>query len=189
MSIRKMLLLLSLTIAFIPCAFAETRSAQEMVKECRLALDLLQGRVDKGFENAFFTGECIGYVQGAADVSLAMADNVRWFKVCVPDSASTKILIQKFIAFVDKESKVHIGFYSLSVDAWSGVPVQEVTLSRMFRTVCVLNSGGGPPCVWPQLRLSHPSLFFECWETMTLSITGFAQHPPPQISSLSARNG
>jgi hypothetical protein len=39
------------------------------------------------------------------DVSLAMADNVKWFKVCVPDSTSTMNLIQKFIAFIDKNPK------------------------------------------------------------------------------------
>ena len=64
-------------LAFVPCSFSETRSAQEMAKECRVALDLLQGRVEKSFENALFTGECIGYIQGAGDVSLAMTDNVK----------------------------------------------------------------------------------------------------------------
>jgi len=76
-----------------------------MVKECRVALDLLQGHIEGNQENALLTGECIGYVQGAGDVSLAMADNVNWYKVCVPDSTQTITLIQKFIAFVDKNPK------------------------------------------------------------------------------------
>src|SRR5690348_5344318 len=84
---------------------AETRSAKDMAKECRVALDLLQGHVEKSFDNTLFAGECIGYIQGAGDASLAMADNVKWFKVCIPDSASTMILIQKFIAFVDKNPR------------------------------------------------------------------------------------
>jgi hypothetical protein len=33
-------------------------------------------------------GECIGYIQGAGDVSLAMADNVKWFKVTCPPEIS-----------------------------------------------------------------------------------------------------
>ena len=34
-----------------------------------------------------------------------MADNVKWFKVCMPESTSTMTLIQKFIVFVDKNPK------------------------------------------------------------------------------------
>jgi hypothetical protein len=44
----------------VPYARSETRSAQDMAKECRVALDLLQGRVEKTFENTLYTGECIG---------------------------------------------------------------------------------------------------------------------------------
>ena len=95
----------ALGLALVPFASAETRSAQDMAKECRVALDVAQGHAEKSFENTLFLGECIGYMQGAFDVSLAMADNVKWFKVCVPDSTSTMILIQKFIAFVDKNPK------------------------------------------------------------------------------------
>jgi len=73
-----------------------------MQKECRVALDVLNKRADPSFENTLFTGECIGYVQGSADAALAMADNVSWYKVCLPDRLSTQLLIQKFIAFVDK---------------------------------------------------------------------------------------
>jgi len=101
----RMLLLTLLGLALAPCSLAETRSAQDMAKECRVALDLLQGRVEKSLENTLFTGECIGYMQGAGDVSLAMADNVKWFKVCLPDNTSTMTLIQKFIAFVDKNPR------------------------------------------------------------------------------------
>jgi hypothetical protein len=95
----------ALGLALVPFASAETRSAQDMAKECRVALDVAQGHAEKSFENTLFLGECIGYMQGAFDVSLAMTGNVKWFKVCVPDSTSTMTLIQKFIAFVDKNPK------------------------------------------------------------------------------------
>jgi hypothetical protein len=114
-----------LAIAFASCSFAETRSAQDMAKECRVALDLFQDRVEKTFENTLFAGECIGYVQGAGDVSLAMADNVKWFKVCVPDSASTMTLIQKFISFVDKNPK-----YTLASTAFQLMLSQEFACKR-----------------------------------------------------------
>ncbi len=117
---RKMVLLTLLALAFAPCSFAETRSAQDMAKECRVALDLFQGRVEKSFENTLFMGECIGYIQGAGDVSLAMADNVKWFKVCVPDTTSTMTLIQKFIAFVDKNPK-----YTLASTAFQLMLAEE----------------------------------------------------------------
>lgn len=94
-----------LFIVFPSSSQAETRSAQDMAKECRVALDMTQGRVEKNFENTLFTGECIGYVQGALDVSAAMADNVNWFKVCIPDDVPTMTFIEKFIAFVDKNPK------------------------------------------------------------------------------------
>jgi Rap1a immunity proteins len=58
------------------------------------------------FQNTLFTGECVGYVQGLADASLTMADNVKWYKMCVPDSTSTLELIQKFISFVDSNPKI-----------------------------------------------------------------------------------
>ena len=116
----KMFMLALLTLVFAPCSLAETRSAQDMVKECRVALDLFQGRVEKSFENTLFTGECIGYIQGAGDVSLAMADNVKWFRVCVPDSTSTMILVQKFIAFVDKNPK-----YTLASTAFQLMLAEE----------------------------------------------------------------
>lgn len=117
---EKMLLLILVALAFAPCSIAETRSAQDMAKECRVALDLFQGRVEKSFENTLFMGECIGYIQGAGDVSLAVADSVKWFKVCVPDSTSTMILIQKFIAFVDKNPK-----YTLASTAFQLMLAEE----------------------------------------------------------------
>jgi hypothetical protein len=109
-----------LFLAFVSFASAETRSAHDMVKECRVAVDVAQGHADKTFENTLFLGECIGYIQGAADVSVAMADNVKWFKVCVPDSVSTITLIQKFIAFVDKNPK-----YTLASTAFQLMLGQE----------------------------------------------------------------
>jgi hypothetical protein len=116
----KMLSLALLALVFAPCSFAETRSAQDMAKECRVALDLFQDRVEKSFENTLFAGECIGYIQGAGDVSLVVADNVTWFKACVPDSTSTMTLIQKFIAFVDKNPK-----YTLASTAFQLMLAQE----------------------------------------------------------------
>lgn len=101
-------------------SLAETRSAQDMAKECRVAVDVFQGHVEQTLENTLFTGECVGYIQGAVDVSLAMADNVKWFKVCLPESTSTLILIQKFIAFVDKYPK-----YTLASTAFQLMLVDE----------------------------------------------------------------
>src|SRR5579859_2765460 len=114
-----------LCLALVPFASAETRSAQDMAKECRVSLDLVQGRVEKSFENTLFAGECIGYIQGAGDASLAMADNVKWFKVCVPDSTSTTSLIQKFIAFVDKNPK-----YTLASTAFQLMLAQQFPCSK-----------------------------------------------------------
>src|SRR2546421_11773847 len=89
----KRFLLTILMLAFVPCCFSETRSAQDMAKECRVALDLLQGHIEKSYVNTLFAGECIGYIQGAGDVSLAMSENVKWFKVCISDTVSTQTLI------------------------------------------------------------------------------------------------
>ena len=86
-------------------ARAEFRSAKDMQKECRVALAVLQGTAENTIADALLTGECIGYVQGATDAALALAENVSWYKVCVPDSISTQDLIQKFIAFVDANPK------------------------------------------------------------------------------------
>ena len=117
----KRLLLFSVAfLAFAGCSPAESRSAQDMAKECRVALDVLQQHIEQSFEHTLFAGECIGYIQGAADVSLAMADNVKWFKVCVPDDATTMALIQKFIAFVDKNPK-----YTLAATAFQLMLGQE----------------------------------------------------------------
>ena len=117
--------LTALVLALASSSFSETRSAQDMAKECRVAVDLSQGRVEKSFENALFVGECIGYIQGAGDVPLAMADNVKWFKVCVPDSTSTTALIQKFIAFVDKNPK-----YTLASTAFQLMLAQEFSCKK-----------------------------------------------------------
>jgi hypothetical protein len=87
-------------------ARAEFRSAKDMQKECRIALAILRGTADSSnLSNAMLTGECIGYVQGAVDASIALAENVSWYKVCVPDDVPTQLLIQKFIAFVDANPK------------------------------------------------------------------------------------
>jgi hypothetical protein len=109
-----------LIIAFLICgygssAFAEFRSSKDMQKECKVALDVLQGKAERNFQNSLFTGECIGYIQGAADVSLVLVDNVSWYKVCMPESVSTGTLIEKFISFVDKNPKYTLASTALQM--------------------------------------------------------------------------
>jgi hypothetical protein len=111
-------------LVFATSASAETRSAQDMAKECRVALDVVQGR-NKTSDGTLFTGECIGYIQGASDVSMAMADNVKWFKVCLPDSVTTITLIQKFIVFVDRNPK-----YTLASTAFQLMLAQQYPCSK-----------------------------------------------------------
>jgi hypothetical protein len=100
------LLFIVLALGTARSAFAEMRSARDMQKECRTALEVLQKKVEPTFQNTLFAGECIGYVQGTADASMAMVDNVKWYKLCVPDSTSTLELIQNFIEFVDRNPKI-----------------------------------------------------------------------------------
>jgi Rap1a immunity proteins len=114
-----------LLITLAPTSCAETRSAQDMAKECRVALDVTHGRVEKSFENTLFAGECIGYIQGALDVSLAMAENVNWLKVCAPDDVPTLTFIEKFIAFVDKNPK-----YTLASTAFQLMLTQDFPCKR-----------------------------------------------------------
>ncbi len=49
-----------LCLALVPLASAETRSAQDMAKECRVALDLFQNRVEKSFENTLLQASASG---------------------------------------------------------------------------------------------------------------------------------
>jgi hypothetical protein len=65
----------------------------------------------------------------ASDVSIAMADNVNRFKVCVPDSTSTMILIQKVIAFVNKNPKYTLASTAFQMMLAQGVPVRQVSAS------------------------------------------------------------
>ncbi len=71
-----------LCLALLPFASAETRSAQDMAKECRVALDLFQDRVEKSFENTLFAGECIGYVLHFAyrRASLQLNNRFGWLR-------------------------------------------------------------------------------------------------------------
>jgi hypothetical protein len=119
---KKTILGLGCLLAFclVPSAFADFRSAKDMQKECRVALKVLDGSTDKSFDNVLFTGECIGYIQGAVDASQALADNVDWYKVCAPTDLSTGTLIQKFIAFVDANPK-----YTLASTAVQMMLAQE----------------------------------------------------------------
>jgi uncharacterized membrane protein len=119
----KTILYLSLLLAcclIAPSANAEFRSAKDMQKECRVALKVMDGSAEKNFENVLFTGECVGYIQGAVDASQALADNVKWYKVCAPDDLSTVVLIQKFIAFVEANPK-----YTLASTAVQMMLAQE----------------------------------------------------------------
>lgn len=98
-------LLAVLFFMFAPYSFAEARSTQEMVKECRVALDVLQGRAERNYDNTFFAAQCVGYLQGITDVSLVLADHIKGLKSCAPERISTVELIQKFIAFVEANPK------------------------------------------------------------------------------------
>jgi hypothetical protein len=112
---KRVLILCVLALFFLPCANAEFRSAQDMAKECRVALDLLQNHIEKSSENALLAGECIGYVQAATDGALALGENTSWYKVCVPDDIQTTVLIQKFIAFVDKNPKYNLASTAMTM--------------------------------------------------------------------------
>jgi hypothetical protein len=96
-------------------SFAEFRSAKDMQKECRVALDVLRQKADRSFENALFTGECIGYIQGAVDASQPFSKDVDWYNACVPNTVPTSVLIQKFIVFVDKFPKFTLASTALLV--------------------------------------------------------------------------
>src|ERR1700745_722503 len=100
------LLFAIVTLGAAHSTFAETRSAKGMQMECRVALNVLQEKIQPTPQDMLFAGECIGYVQGLADASLTMADNVKWYKMCIPDSTSTLELIRKFIEFVDRNPKI-----------------------------------------------------------------------------------
>src|ERR1035437_1939974 len=97
-------------------ARAEFRTVKDMQKECRVALAVLQGTAENTTANALLAGECIGYVQGATDAAMALAENVSWYKVCVPDNISTQVLIQKFIAFVDANPKYTLASTAIEID-------------------------------------------------------------------------
>jgi hypothetical protein len=101
-----LLLFTVVTISTAPSAFGETRLAKDMRDECRAALDVMQKKVEPTLQTTLFVGECIGYVQGVADASLTMADNVKWYRTCVPDSTSTLELIENFVQFVDHNPKI-----------------------------------------------------------------------------------
>lgn len=118
--------LLLATLFLIPdSAFAEFRSAKDMQKECRVALEVLQQKVTTNFQNGFFAGECIGYVQGAVDVAQVLAENVSWYKICTPDDVPTSVLIRKFIAFVDKYPKYTLAATAIQVMLLDEYPCQK----------------------------------------------------------------
>jgi hypothetical protein len=94
-----------LLLGMVPSAVAEFRSAKDMQKECRVAVDVVGGRAEKTFQSVLFSGECIGYIQGAADGSLTLAEMTSSYKACLPENISTLVLMQNFIAFVDKNPK------------------------------------------------------------------------------------
>lgn len=108
-------LLLGLILLWSSCALAEFRSAKDMQKECSVALEMLQGRAEKNSTNVLYTGECIGFIQGVGDASQSFAENVKWYRVCMPDSVSTGDLIQRFVFWVDANPKYKLASTSLQM--------------------------------------------------------------------------
>jgi Rap1a immunity proteins len=97
-----------LFLIFAPHVFAQARTAQDMVKECKVALDIFQGRVERNLDNSFLAAQCVGYLQGVSDVSTSMADRIKGLKICMPDHVSTTDLIEKFISFVESNPKYEV---------------------------------------------------------------------------------
>jgi Rap1a immunity proteins len=122
-------------IALLTCAFgsllcpnqarAEFRTAKDMQKECRVALAVVQGTAENTTANALLTGECIGFVQGVVDSAMALAENAKWYKVCVPDAVSTQDLIQKFIAFVDANPKYTLASTAIDIMLGQAFPCRK----------------------------------------------------------------
>lgn len=108
-------LLLMVMFMLVSTTKAEFRSAKDIQKECRVALQVMNGTAEKNFENVLFTGECIGYIQGAIDASLPLAENTSWYKICVPDTISTNDLIRRFITFVDTNPKYTLASTAIQV--------------------------------------------------------------------------
>jgi hypothetical protein len=106
-------------------ARAEFRTAKDMQQECRTALAVFQGKAENSTANALLAGECIGYVQGAADAAMALAENVTWYKVCAPDNISTQDLIQKFIAFVDANPKYTLASTAIEMMLGQAFPCRK----------------------------------------------------------------
>ena len=106
-------------------ASAEFRAAKDMQKECSIALAVLEGTADKSTANALLVGECIGYVQGATDAALAMAQNVSWYKVCMPDNISTESLIHRFIAFVEENPKYTLASTAIEMMLGQAFPCRK----------------------------------------------------------------
>ena len=104
---------------------AEFRTAKDMQKECRVALAVFQGKAENNTANALLAGECIGYVQGAANAAIALAESVSWYKVCAPDNISTQDLIQKFIAFVDANPKYTLASTAIEMMLGQAFPCRK----------------------------------------------------------------
>jgi Rap1a immunity proteins len=121
------LLALGFVFLLIPNrAQAEFRNAKDMQKECRIALGVLQGTADaSNSSNVLLAGECVGYVQGAVDASMVLAENVSWYKVCVPDNVPTQLLIQKFINFVDANPKYTLASTAVQMMLAKEYPCQK----------------------------------------------------------------
>jgi hypothetical protein len=107
--------------------FAEFRSAQDVQKECRVALDLAHGMVEKDFDNTLLAGECVGFIQGAVDTAVNLGESISWYKVCVPEAANTRVLIQKFIAFVDKNPKITLASSAITTMLAAEFPCPKKT--------------------------------------------------------------
>ena len=110
--LRPFCLAIFICFAIESCS-AEFGSAQNMAAECRIALDVAANRIEHSAANNLLTGECIGYIQAGVDASLAMSENVDWYKICIPDDASTQGMMRKFVAFVDKYPQYNLAYTSL----------------------------------------------------------------------------
>ena len=114
-----------LWVAFAPTSKAEFRSAKDMQKECRVALQVMAGTVEKNFNNVLFAGECVGFVQGTVDASMPLTENTDWYKVCTPQGISTETLIRQFIAFVDKYPKYTLASTAIQMMLMDNYPCKK----------------------------------------------------------------
>jgi hypothetical protein len=96
-----------------------------MQKECRVALQVMDGSAAKNFDNALSAGECIGFIQGATDASLPLAKNTTWYKIYISDKLLVEGLIRQFITFVDKYPKYTLASTALQMMLADNYPCKK----------------------------------------------------------------